>query len=57
MIKVGAETIVAISVYVEEKTSEEDVELGHAVAKIDEVIQGSQKGIDRKGGDSGHRRL
>ncbi len=38
IIKVGVETIVAISVYVERKTSEEDVELKRAVAKINEVI-------------------
>ena len=39
IIKVGVETIVAILVYVERKTSEEDVELGRVVAKIDKVIQ------------------
>ena len=38
MIKVGVETIMAISVYVERKTSEEDVELRRAVAKINKVI-------------------
>jgi len=43
MIKAGDETILAISVYVEAKTSEEDVELGRAVAKIEGVIQEARR--------------
>ena len=48
MIKVGVETIVAISVYIERKTSEEDVELGRTVAKIDEVIQEARRALTEK---------
>ena len=48
MIKVGVETIVAILVYVERKTSEEDVELGRIVAKIDEVIQKARRALTEK---------
>ena len=38
IIKVGVKIIVAISVYIERKTSKEDVELRRTVAKIDKVI-------------------
>jgi hypothetical protein len=39
MIKVGGETIVALSVYVGKKTNEEDVKLKNAIENIDKVIQ------------------
>ncbi len=39
MVKVRGEAILAISVYVEQKTSQEDAELREAIMKIDEVIQ------------------
>lgn len=38
MIKVGGEMIVAISAYVEKKSSEEDLEPGAVVAKIGVMV-------------------
>lgn len=39
IIKVGGETIVALSVYVGQRTNEEDVKLKNAIENIDKVIQ------------------
>jgi uncharacterized Fe-S cluster-containing protein len=42
-VKAGEEAMVAISVYVERKISEEDLELRQAIRKIEEVIQKARR--------------
>jgi hypothetical protein len=45
MLKSGSELVVAISIYVEKKSSAADMELAEAIRKIDEVIQKARRAV------------